>query len=172
MRILLQISSCGSIVIIVTIVIITMIKILMILLQISFCGSNPPRSPLPSMKGKHNNHHHKYSHHQSCHRFTALGHFSTRPDLSLRSVTFFRSEQIITLIKIATTAIVTTSLVNSFILLYSRIDGGAMFLHQILIISTICNYRNVIIDPIVMIGISHNHWFHCHFHIVYELLFL
>ena len=41
----------------------------MFLLQISFCGSNPPRSPLPSMKGKHNNHHcpHHHHHNHQCH---------------------------------------------------------------------------------------------------------
>ena len=38
------------------ITIITVIIIQMTILQISFCGSSPPRSPLPSMKGKHNNH--------------------------------------------------------------------------------------------------------------------
>ena len=36
-------------------IITVIIVIQMILLQISFYGSSPPRSPLPSMKGKHNN---------------------------------------------------------------------------------------------------------------------
>ena len=50
----------------------------MFLLQISFCGSNPPRSPLPSMKGKHNNHHcpdHHHHNHQ-CHHPCQCNHLS------------------------------------------------------------------------------------------------
>ena len=35
--------------------IILIIILMFTMLQISFWGSNPPRSPLPSMKGKHNN---------------------------------------------------------------------------------------------------------------------
>ena len=35
--------------------IILIIILMFTILQISFWGSNPPRSPLPSMKGKHNN---------------------------------------------------------------------------------------------------------------------
>ena len=38
-----------------TAVIIPIIILMFTTLQISFWGSNPPRSPLPSMKGKHNN---------------------------------------------------------------------------------------------------------------------